>query len=60
MRQRVDANFAAQAVLRRAVSALGDGGPTSVAQRKLRALETELMALNMEMHLRAGQGAGNA
>jgi hypothetical protein len=60
MRQRVEANRMGQAKLRREISALGKNGPKSEAQRQLTALQTELMALNMEMHMRTGQVEGNA
>ena len=60
MKQRVEANRKGQADLRRVIAGLGDGTPKSEAERQLIALQTELMALNIEMHVRASQVAGNA
>lgn len=60
MKQRVEANRKGQADLRRVIAGLGDGTPKSEAERQLNALQTELMALNIEMHVRASQVAGNA
>jgi len=60
MRQRVEANRTGQADLRRVIAGLGDGTPRSEAERQLNALQAELMALNIEMHMRASQVAGTA
>jgi hypothetical protein len=60
MKQRVEANRAGQASLRRVIAGLGEGIPKSDAERQLNTLQTELMALNMEMHMRASQVAENA
>jgi hypothetical protein len=60
MKQRVETNRTGQADLRRVIAGLGSGTPKSDAERQLNALQTELMALNIEMHMRVGQVAGNA
>ena len=60
MRQRLEANRKGQADLRRVIAGLGEGAPKSDAERHLSALQTELMALNIEMHMRASQVAGNS
>jgi hypothetical protein len=60
MTKRLEANRTGQADLRRVIAGLGDGIPRSEAERQLNALRTELLALNMEMHMQAGQVAGNA
>jgi len=59
MMRRVDANRAGQADLRGIIAGLGDGTPKSEAERRLNALQTELMALNIEMHVRVDQVTGN-
>ena len=60
MKLRLEINRAGQASLRRVIAGLGDGIPKTDAERQLNALQTELMALNIEMHVRASQMAGNA
>jgi hypothetical protein len=60
MKQRVEANRTGQADFRRVIAGLKDGAPKSEAERQLDALQRELMALNIEMHVRASQVAGNA
>jgi len=60
MRQRLEANRKGQADLRRVIAGLGEGTPKSEAEQHLSALQTELMALNIEMHMRASQVAGNS
>ena len=59
MRQRLEANRKDQADLRRVIAGLGEGTPKSEAERHLSALQTELMALNIEMHMRVSQVVGN-
>jgi hypothetical protein len=60
MRERVEANRTDQVALRRVIAGLGGGIPKSDAERQLNTLQTELMALNMEMHMRASLVAENA
>jgi len=59
MKQRVEANRTGQADLRRVIAGLGDGTSKSEAERQLNALQTELVALNIEMHVRTSQVTGN-
>ena len=59
MMQRVEANRTGQADLQRVIAGLGDGAPKSEAERQLNALQTELVALNIEMHVRTSQVTGN-
>jgi hypothetical protein len=60
MKQRVEANRTGQADLQRVIASLGNGTQKSEAERQLNVLQTELMALNIEMHVRASQVPGNA
>ena len=60
MTQRLEANRTGQANLRRVIAGLGEGTPKSEAERQLSALQAELMALNIEMHMRTNQVAGNS
>jgi hypothetical protein len=60
MKRRIEANRTGQATLLQEIGGLGDGHLKSEAARKLSALQTELMALNMEMRLGVHQAARNA
>jgi hypothetical protein len=60
MMQRVEANRTGQADLQRVIAGLGDGSPKSEAERQLNTLQTELVALNIEMHVRTNQVTGNS
>ena len=50
----------AQAELGREISALKSGALKSDAEKRLVALKTDLIALNVEMRMRTGQVSGNA
>jgi hypothetical protein len=60
MRQRVEANRMAQAILGREISALKSGAVLVDAQKRLINLKTDLIELNVEMLMRAGQVSENA
>jgi hypothetical protein len=60
MRRRLEANLMAQAELGREISALKSGALKSDAEKRLVALKTDLIALNVEMRMRTGQVSGNA
>jgi hypothetical protein len=60
MTKRLEANRGSQADLHRVIAGLGVGIPRSEADWHLNALRTELLALNMEMNMRATQVTGNA
>jgi hypothetical protein len=56
----VDANCAAQARLRDEISLLETGAKKSAAQERLTALDTKLIALNVEISMRLMQNAAQS
>ena len=60
LRTRVEANWAAQAKLRGEIARLGQGPLKSAAEKRMVVLQTNMMALNVEMRVRVQQGAGHA
>jgi len=60
LRASVDANCAAQARLRDEISLLETGAKKSAAQERLTALDTKLIALNVEISMRLMQNAAQS
>ena len=59
MRRRLETNRMAQARPEREIFVLENGALKSDAQKRLIDLKTDLIALNVEMRMRAGQQPGN-